>query len=179
MCGTTNPIPEAQAKETGCGEQVIDPRVAFLLTDILRDNNARTPAFGGHSSLVIPEHPEVAVKTGTSNSLRDNVTIGYNQKYLVAVWVGNNDNSPMSRVASGVTGASTIWNKIMLELLKNQPSNEWPVPQGLIQKPVCTFTGTQPCENCPTKTEWFLSENQPPIQSCHEYFSGLKNAEKI
>ncbi|OGM75115.1 hypothetical protein A2382_03280 [Candidatus Woesebacteria bacterium RIFOXYB1_FULL_38_16] len=179
VCGTTNPIPEAQAKETGCGEQVIDPRVAFLLTDILRDNNARTPAFGGHSSLVIPEHPEVAVKTGTSNSLRDNVTIGYNQKYLVAVWVGNNDNSPMSRVASGVTGASTIWNKIMLELLKNQPSNEWPVPQGLIQKPVCTFTGTQPCENCPTKTEWFLSENQPPIQSCHEYFSGLKNAEKI
>jgi len=82
--------------------------VAYLLTDILKDNEARTPAFGSKSALVIPGHSEVAVKTGTSNNLRDNLTVGYTQDYLVAVWVGNNDNSPMSHVVSGVTGAAPI-----------------------------------------------------------------------
>jgi 1A family penicillin-binding protein len=109
-------------------KQVLDKRVAFMLTDILKDNTARTPAFGSQSALVIANHPEVAVKTGTSNNLRDNLTFGYNQDYLVAVWVGNNDNSPMARVASGVTGASPIFNKIMTALLANRQNHDWEVP---------------------------------------------------
>lgn len=131
--------------------QVVDPRVAFLLIDVLKDNVARTPAFGSHSTLVIPNHPEVAVKTGTSNNLRDNLTVGFNQNYLVAVWVGNNDNSPMSRVASGITGASPIWNKIMGALLANTQSVEWQVPEGLVKK------------ECFGKFEWYLEEK---IQTC-------------
>jgi len=59
--------------------QVLDPRVAFLLTDILKDNGARAPEFGLNSYLVVKDHPEVAVKTGTSNDLRDNWTVGFNQ----------------------------------------------------------------------------------------------------
>lgn len=132
---------------------VLDPRVAFILTDILRDNDARSPAFGSHSALVIPDHSEIAVKTGTSNDLRDNLTIGYNQDYLVAVWVGNNDNSPMSRVASGVTGASPIWNTIISSLVAGTSNHPWEAPAGLVQK---TFCG---------KTEWFFAESTPP-QNC-------------
>jgi membrane peptidoglycan carboxypeptidase len=137
--------------------QAIDPRVAFILTDILQDNDARAPAFGRHSALVIPGHREVAVKTGTSNDLRDNLTIGYNQDYLVAVWVGNNDNSPMSRVASGVTGASPIWNSIMTTLLTDASNHPWGVPEGLIRKNACG------------REDWFLVENSsvtcPQFQS--------------
>lgn len=142
--------------ENGCvfsnscaGNQVIDPRVAYQLIDILKDNFARTPAFGGNSALVIPGHPEVAVKTGTSNDLRDNLTVGFNQNYLVAVWVGNNDNSPMGRIASGITGAAPIWNKIMGRLLANVPSTPWSAPSKLVQKSYCGKT-----------SEWFLEENQ-------------------
>jgi 1A family penicillin-binding protein len=124
--------------------QVLDPRTAFQLIDILKDNNARAPEFGQYSSLVVARHPEVAVKTGTSNSLRDNLTIGFNQKYLAAVWVGNNDNSSMSRIASGITGAAPIWNEIMAKLLANEPSLAWKAPSGLIQVP------------CPNRGEWFL-----------------------
>ncbi|OGM08048.1 hypothetical protein A2W13_02895 [Candidatus Woesebacteria bacterium RBG_16_36_11] len=142
-------------------EAVLDPRVAYILTDILKDNSARAPAFGTFSQLVIPNHKEVAVKTGTSNNLRDNLTIGYNQKYLVAVWVGNNDNSPMARVASGVTGASPIFNKIMSSLLFNEQNHDWTIPEGLIQIPVCKTTGTLSCSGCETKMEWFLGENKP------------------
>ena len=63
--------------ENSPGEQVLSPETAFIITDILSDNNARTPAFGSRSELVIEGHPEVAVKTGTTNDLKDNWTIGY------------------------------------------------------------------------------------------------------
>lgn len=129
-------------------EQVLDPRIAYLLIDVLKDNVARAPAFGLNSMLVVSKHPEVAVKTGTSNDLKDNLTIGFNKNYLVAVWVGNNDNSSMSRIASGITGAAPIWNKIMSSLLNNQPSEEWKIPSGLVNK------------ECYGKNEWFLEEKQ-------------------
>lgn len=141
--------------------QSIDSRIAFLLTDILKDNNARAPEFGFNSYLVVKDHPEIAVKTGTSNDLRDNWTVGYNQNYLVLTWVGNNDNSPMSHVASGVTGASPIWNKIMTTVLNGQPSIDWNPPMGVSKVNICPSTGTLPCEGCSTKQEWFLDENKP------------------
>ncbi len=131
--------------------QTLDPRVAFLLTNILSDNNARSPEFGLNSYLVIKDHPEVAVKTGTSNDLRDNWTDGYNQDFLVIAWVGNNNNAPMSRIASGVTGASPIWNKIMSALVGNKASIDWKVPDGLVKI------------NCPGgKSEWFMTESASP-----------------
>jgi len=159
---TESSLKNSEDNKSNCGdEQVLDPRVAFIITDILKDNNARAPSFGTTSMLVIPNHKEVAVKTGTSNDLRDNLTIGYNQKYLVAVWVGNNDNTPMARVASGVTGASPIFNKIMGSLLAQEPNHDWPTPKGLVQLPICYRTGTLACEGCPVKMEWFLEENAP------------------
>ncbi|MFZ3301306.1 MAG: hypothetical protein WA152_01175, partial [Microgenomates group bacterium] len=129
-------------------EQVLDERISFLLIDVLKDNIARSPAFGSNSMLVIPDHPEVAVKTGTSNDLKDNLTIGFNQDFLVAVWVGNNDGSPMSRIASGITGAAPIWNKIMRVLINDESAKEWPIPDGLTNK------------ECFGRNEWFLEENQ-------------------
>ncbi len=129
--------------------QVLDPRVAYSLIDILKDNYARSPEFGLNSSLVIKDHPEVAVKTGTSNDLRDNWTAGFNQDYLVLTWVGNNDNSSMSRIASGITGASPIWNKIMSAILADSPSIDWKTPDNLIRI------------NCLGKGEWFLKESVP------------------
>ena len=159
------------AKQAYCkSEQVLDPRVAYLITDILRDNIARSPTFGSNSLLVVPGHTEVAVKTGTSNNLRDNLTIGYNQDYLVAVWVGNNDNSPMERIASGVTGATPIWNKIMIALLADKETQEWGVPEKLIKIPICPLTGTLACLGCPNKTEWFLEENKPTHACNPEWF---------
>lgn len=143
--------------------EIVDPRVAYQLIDILKDNNARAPEFGTRSYLVISNHPEVAVKTGTSNDLKDNLTIGFNQDYLVAVWVGNNDSTPMSHVASGVTGASPIWNKIMTNLLGNSPAKDWEIPDGLVKK------------DCYGKAEYFLKENVPncaPIPNPTPYPTG-------
>lgn len=160
-----------EVKKGNCNQpQVIDERVAFILTDILKDNGARSQSFGRSSLLNIPEHKEVAVKTGTSNNLRDNLTVGYNQDYLVAVWVGNNDNSPMARIASGITGATPIFHDIMSALLAKEPNDDWPVPEGLVQLPICPITGTLACPGCPVRLEWFLEENTPTATCNPEWF---------
>lgn len=132
-----------------CKVEVADPKASFILIDILKDNNARAPEFSSHSALYIPGHPEVAVKTGTSNDLKDNLTVGFTQKYLTAVWVGNNDSSPMSRVASGITGAAPIWNEIMNRLLAKEEVVDWQPPDGLVQL------------KCGTKSEWFIKGTEP------------------
>lgn len=163
-------------QDLGCsGNNVLDPKVSYLITNILKDAVARSPAFGTNSLLTIKNHPEVAVKTGTSNDLRDNLAIGYTQDYLVAVWIGNNDNSPMSRIASGVTGATPIFNKIMSALLSDKESVDWPIPEGLIQLPICPYTGTLACQGCPLKMEWFLETNKPQVSCSSEWFKNQTN----
>lgn len=98
-------------------KEIISPQIAYLISNILSDDNARSLAFGSKSLLHIPGF-EVAVKTGTSDNKRDNWTFGYTPSYAVGAWVGNPDNTPMNpALASGITGAAPIWNKIMHQLL--------------------------------------------------------------
>ena len=153
-------------------EQVLNPSTAYILTDILSDPIARLSAFGSRSYLNIPES-QVAVKTGTTNDKRDNWTIGYTTDRLTAVWVGNNDNSPMSQVASGITGASPIWNKIMQVLLKNAPPHHFANVAGLIKVNVCTLTGQLSCSSCPTKTEYFTPGTEPKTACSPEQIQQL------
>ncbi|HVZ58341.1 MAG TPA: penicillin-binding transpeptidase domain-containing protein, partial [Patescibacteria group bacterium] len=124
-----------EEKKNVTGQQVLEPGVAYIMDDILADNNARSMEFGPNSPLVIPGHT-VSVKTGTTDDKRDNWTNGFTPNYVVSVWVGNNDNSPMSQtLASGITGAAPIWNKIMTLLLKDKPDNKQPLPSNIISLP--------------------------------------------
>jgi penicillin-binding protein 1C len=124
-------------------ERVLSEETAFILSDILSDNYARQFAFGLNSDLNLPGYT-VAVKTGTTNSKRDNWTIGYNRKFLTAVWVGNNDNTPMNQsLTSGVTGASPIWKRTMSMVLEKnipvkgdvQPPLDFAIPGNIVSKP--------------------------------------------
>jgi len=122
----------------------IDTGITYIISDILSDNFARQWAFGPSSSLEIPGY-KVAVKTGTTNDKRDNWTIGYTPDFLVVVWVGNNDNSPMNPyLTSGITGASPIWNRVMSYLLKNYSSNNhwYEKPDDVVSK-TCYFGRTE------------------------------------
>lgn len=103
---------------------VADPALVWLVTDILRDNTARSGSFSLDSPLRLPF--PVAAKTGTSTDFRDNWTIGYTPEFTVAVWVGNSDNSPMRRV-SGVDGAGPIFAEVMGHLHRSKPPF-WPPP---------------------------------------------------
>ena len=158
------------------GERVLSPEVSFLISHILYDNNARSQAFGTNSYLVVGKHPEVSVKTGTTNDRRDNWTVGYTALGVVVTWVGNNDNTPMSGAVSGVSGASPIWNKVMGKLLdkaesgaydEDEDGHVWPLqPEGVIGKNVCSVTGLLPPGDetnpgCPTRFEYFLKDYLP------------------
>ena len=150
--------------------RVISAGSAFLVSHILYDNGARSATFGSSSYLNIKGHPEVSVKTGTTNDKRDNWTIGFNPDVLVAVWVGNNDNTPMGSVASGVTGASPIWNRITTYALQKYPQN-WPVqPADVTGTLICSLSGLKAPANpdpgtCPTRYEYFLTGTIPSVQT--------------
>jgi 1A family penicillin-binding protein len=150
--------------------QAVDSRVAYLMSSILSDNEARKSAFGLYSVLNIPDQ-QVAVKTGTTNSLRDNWTIGYTSDRVVAVWVGNNDNTSMSYVASGITGASPIWNEIMRLNLNEEEPHKFASPSGLIKENVCSLAGTLPCGSCRTSSEYFIYGTQPTYHCKSELFT--------
>lgn len=114
------------------GNQVLDPGVSYLIANILSDNQSRAIEFGLNSALHIPGHT-VAVKTGTTDEKRDNWTFGYTPNYVVGSWVGNNDNSPMNQaLASGITGAAPIWNRIMSNLLANKPDLAFTKPADVV-----------------------------------------------
>jgi membrane peptidoglycan carboxypeptidase len=115
------------------GKKVIPEGVAYMINNILSDNKARIPAFGPNSLLVIPGHT-VAVKTGTTDSKRDNWTFGYTPEFVVGTWVGNNNNAPMDpQLTSGITGASPIWHQIMAKILESRPDIGFQKPTDILE----------------------------------------------
>lgn len=149
-------------------QDIIDPKLTFLINDVLSDNQARAPIFGLNSKLKI-EGKTVAVKTGTTNILKDNWCIGWTPSYLVAVWVGNNNGMPMSWVASGISGATPIWYRMMTKLLANKPEEKWEVPLGVYKANICGreeyfINGTEKQVKCvspkPTNIEQLSNKDQ-------------------
>lgn len=141
------------------GKKVLSSEVAYIISDILADNNARRAAFGPNSELKIDKQ-RVSVKTGTTNDYRDNWTVGYTPSYLVAVWVGNNDHTPMVGVVSGVTGAAPIWHDIMEHILKDKKPEIPQKPPKVVGKYVCNSSGqTAPeGEKCSSRYEYFIKD---------------------
>lgn len=143
------------------GKRVLSEEVAFLVSHILLDNIARSEAFGSNSYLRIPGRT-VAAKTGTTDEKRDNWTFGYTPSMVIGVWVGNNDYTPMNQaIASGVTGASPIWHKLMQVALKGKPNEEFKKPDNVIAMQIDPLGGGLPREGQPTRSEFFIKGTEP------------------
>ncbi|MCB9136535.1 MAG: transglycosylase domain-containing protein [Anaerolineales bacterium] len=145
------------------GEQVIRPEHAYLISNILSDNVARTPMFGTNSVLNVPF--PAAAKTGTTNDFRDNWTLGYTPDVVVGVWVGNADYTPMVNT-SGLSGAAPIWSEF-IKFAASQVSGGqisfFPQPGSIVQKIVCTVSGAEPSSKCPSSySEIFAGDQLPP-----------------
>ncbi|MCA9893220.1 MAG: transglycosylase domain-containing protein [Anaerolineae bacterium] len=183
---TTNTV-----DRTGFGRQVLDPRIAFTITDILSDNAARTPAMGSNSALYTP-NIATSVKTGTTDDWKDNWTVGFTRNVAIGIWVGNNDGTPMSSRSSGLTSAAPIWNSLMNSIYADQGTlNVFRVggqllpdkpnaPQGMSLTRICDVRSlVDPATSCSTINEWLLDgppgipdtdgnlfyPNQPVIQA--------------
>ncbi len=143
------------------GRRVISKQVAYMMTSVLSDNKSRLYEFldcnvlqlysnskeqclAGNRGVVRP----AAAKTGTSNEFRDNWTVGYTTDYVMGVWAGNNDNSPMINV-TGVDGAAPIWHDSLLLAEQGRPISDFANPGGLVKKNVTYPEGI-------TTTDWYL-----------------------
>ena len=139
--------------------RVIREEPAWLVTDILSDENSRAAEFGrgGALSFDVP----VAAKTGTTRNSRDNWTVGYTPDVLVGVWVGNPDNTPM-RDTSGITGAGPIFHDVMLQALKMKSSNTFQRPTNIVDVEICRLSGLLPTELCTDRMiEHFIKGTEP------------------
>ena len=143
--------------------QIFSPQVAYILTDILSDNDARIPAFGVDSPINLPF--PCAAKTGTSKDYKDNWTVGFTPRWTVGVWVGNFDGKPM-RKASGITGAGPLFRDIMLYLEQRGTGGDFQRPQGLVGVDVCPTSGLLPGKDCPGVMKEIFIEGTQPIDSC-------------
>ncbi|MBL7959308.1 penicillin-binding protein 1C [bacterium] len=144
-------------------DNIFSPQISFLITDILSDHNARTPAFGYDSPLSLPF--PCAAKTGTSSDFKDNMTVGYTADYTVGIWVGNFDNTPMRQI-SGVTGAGPIFHDIMMHLYKDRNPTMMTVPARVVKKNVCSMSGDLPHIGCRAGIEEFFIEGTEPKTKC-------------
>jgi len=161
------------------GQQVIRPEEAFLINDILSDNSARLIAFGGNS--LLNTRQAIAVKTGTTNEQKDNWTIGWSQELMVGVWVGNNNNSSMTRVASGITGASPIWRRIIdTALTKGYSAPAWQVPEGVEQVEVDVVSGYPSHDGYPSRKEYAIKGTVPSLPDpVHAKLKVCRGEEKL
>ncbi len=144
------------------GVSLLDPRVAWLISDILSDDDARLEQFGTDGPLTF-DFP-VAVKTGTTRNSRDNWTVGYTPSRIVGVWVGNADNSAM-KGTSGVTGAGPIFHDVMIAAMQGIPKEPFLKPKDIVSFEICEFSGTLPSPACPRRMrEYFIAGTEPKTQ---------------
>jgi penicillin-binding protein 1C len=157
----------AEAKEASPGRRVFEAGPAWLVADILSDNAARARAFGLDSPLRF-DFP-VACKTGTSTAFRDNWAFGYTPEFVVAVWVGNFDGTPMQEV-SGVSGAAPILQELMNHLHERFGTSWYPPPTPVVELTVHPLTGRQVDPARPDALrERFLANTLPPPEAAADY----------
>lgn len=131
-------------KERDSGKKILDPQIAYEISDILKDNEARTATFGARSALYFGDRP-VAAKTGTTSENKDSWTVGYTPTLATAVWVGNNQPSPMN--AGGVMLAAPIFHYFMEKSLADVPKDDFPRPEGIQELTVEKYSNKLPSES--------------------------------
>ena len=139
-------------------QAAMDAGAAFIVGDMLADNNARVRTFG--TSSVLSTRSWAAVKTGTSKDMRDNWALGWSDRYTVGVWVGNASGAPMHSV-SGTSGAAPVWAAVLGFLHQGQPSRAPQAPAGVVQQwaDFGPAPAGQPGEGFPLEArrqDWFL-----------------------
>ncbi len=150
-------------KEGERARRVFSSQIAFIISNILSDKDARIPAFGYLSPLNLPF--ECAVKTGTSVDFRDNWTIGYTPRYSVGVWVGNFDAASMHNI-SGVSGCGPLFKDVMLLLENRNPEVKFAEARDVIKAKICPLSGKFATDFCPGAMEDIFIKGTEPQEYC-------------
>ncbi|MDE3103055.1 MAG: transglycosylase domain-containing protein [Chloroflexota bacterium] len=150
-------------------KRVLDPGVAFVMNDILRDyTNPNTDfEFGSWTNIGRP----AALKTGTTDDLKDVYSVGYTPQVVTGVWMGNSNNEPMSgRDFLAAMGPGQLWRDYMKQILTGVPVENWTPPSDVVRESVVVAPGAYggygsgmlPSKLSPFATpEWFVKGTEP------------------
>jgi 1A family penicillin-binding protein len=131
---------------------------AYIINSILSDPAARAPTYG--RSMNLSGRP-VALKTGTTNDVRDGWTIGYTPNLAVGVWMGNNEHEPMIDLGSS-TSAGVIWKQTMRAFLKDLPIKQFEPPHDVVRLTICRGTELRAMDTgSNTFKEYFIRGTEP------------------
>jgi 1A family penicillin-binding protein len=140
--------------------QAIDPQIAYQISNILDDDDARCMVFGCQNALNFGDQ-HVAAKTGTTSEFRDAWTVGYTTKYSTAVWVGNNDNTKMKSGADGSVIAAPIFHEYMNKLTDG---SDFTRPSGIQEITVEKFSNRLPNQNSKELVKDIFASWQVPTE---------------
>ena len=142
-------------------KEVLDPQISHEISSILSDNQARSYVFGTNSALNFDDRT-VAVKTGTTSKYRDAWTVGYTPSVVTGVWVGNNDNTPMSAGAAGAMAAAPIFHQYMASVLAGSTNEDFTRPAGIEEITVDKLSNKLPTSNSPETIKDIFASWQIP-----------------
>lgn len=172
--GVVGPLSEVRFAEDAKGTRLtptpemkrrrfLPENAVALLTDILSDENARSPAFGIDNALRLPF--PVAAKTGTSRAHIDNWTVGYTKERTVGIWVGNFDGTPM-RDVSGITGAGPLFRRVMIRAMAGINRAPLVNRDHFAQARICPLSGALAKASCPAAMSEVFLPGTEPTTSC-------------
>lgn len=160
--------------------QILEPRLAYLITNILSDRRARIPGFGTPNALELSNERPAAAKTGTTNNFSDNWTVGYTPQLVVGVWQGNKDGDDYMINTPGSRGAAYIWHAVMEYAHEDIPITSFTNPGGLVEVTVCDVSGLKPNSHCPTRTELMIPGTEPTeVDTLHQAYPVNRETGKL
>lgn len=142
-------------------KKALDSQIAYEISNVLSDNDARSAVFGSNSPLYLGDRP-AAAKTGTTSEYRDAWTVGYTPQLVTGVWVGNNDNTPMAAGSAGAMAAAPIWNRFMRSALEGQPVEQFTRPPQIKDITVDKLSNKLPTDNSPETITDIFADWQIP-----------------
>ena len=134
----------------------IDPRVTFIIKDILREALSRG---SNRKKTQVLNRNDIAGKTGTTNDAISTWFSGFHNDLVTTVWVGTDDFSSLGDNEFGSSIALPVWVDFMKTALPNLPKEDWKIPKGLSYVRVDRETGLPVNENSKNSYfELFLDE---------------------
>jgi penicillin-binding protein 1A len=143
-------------------DSVLDPRVAFIVRDMMRDVVTRGTATSVRR--YVPDRISVAGKTGTTNNDTDAWFVGMTPEIVAGVWVGFDKPVSIAPGAAGGSLAAPIWGDMIGRYYQSRGTGEWNLPAGLVavdydrDKLAPADSTTLPDRRY---TEYFLEGTQP------------------
>lgn len=147
-------------------KQVLDPRAAYIMAQILSNNANRISAFGSTSVYLTQPNRRIAAKTGTTENFTDGWTVGFTPALVSAIWTGNANSHPMNWNQDAVVDAGPAFHDFMADgtAYLHEPNSDWYAePPGLINVGGDYFLpGTGPDTPAPPLPSWVQSAEWHP-----------------